>query len=116
VFEEVFGVQGRVEAVEANGRGRVEVPDALGDADAEAQGRVHGDRDGDQPCLRDLRLVEVLHGDVQRVRREAGPFQERQGQGRPERLMPEFVTGDDQDGTRGPQVHGSALRWARGAV
>ena len=28
VFEEIVGVQGRIEAKEANGRGRIELPDA----------------------------------------------------------------------------------------
>ena len=42
---------------------------------------------------------KVLHGDVQRIGREAGPFQKRQRQGGPERLMAQLVARHYKDAT-----------------
>ena len=71
----------------------VRAADALGRADAEAQRGVHRDRDGDQLRAADLGVVPWFEGEVERVGREAGAFEEGFRPGDAEGLVAELVAG-----------------------
>ena len=95
--EQVFGVEQRVEAVKDDAALRVDAANPLGRADAEAQRRVHRDRDGDQLGAADLGVVPRLDGEVERIGREAGALEEGFGPGDAQGLMAERVAGDEED-------------------
>ena len=57
-------------------------------------------------CVLDLVGVEPVNGDVERVGSEAGAMEKPQRQGDAERLVSQFVAGDEEDGACGAQVHG----------
>ena len=97
VFQQVIGVQRRVEAVQADFGGRIDLTDALGNTDTEAQRGMHRDGDADELRSGDLFRLEALDRDVQRVRRETGPLQKRLRQCGTERLMAQLVAGDQQN-------------------
>ena len=68
--EELVGVEGGVEPVEADVRAGVERADAPGRDHAQAQRRVHGYRDRDEAGARDLLGVERLDREVEHRRRD----------------------------------------------
>ena len=86
--EQVVRVQRRVEADEADVRRGILLARPVGDADAQAQGGMHGDGDRDQPGPAYALGIEWLDGNVEHGRPVAGALEE---SGRPrhgQRLVP----------------------------
>ena len=86
----------RVEAIGADVRGGIDLPDAVEHGQRQPRGRVHGQEQSDERRLRHLvavepRAREIGHGDV-----EPGRAQPGRRRGQPERLASELVGGEQQ--------------------
>jgi hypothetical protein len=103
VAEQVVGVEGGVEPIEADVTPRVGPTDLFGHADAEPQCREHRDRDPDEARSGRLVPIEALDGDVQHLRGEPRALQKAERRGEAERLVAKLVAGDEQDRARPPQ-------------
>ena len=88
---------GGVEAVEDEGEIGATRPQALGEAQREAGGGVHGGRDGDEVGVVEGGGGGRLDGDVERADVVAGVAQGGGGRGEPEGLVPLLVGRDQED-------------------
>src|SRR6185369_7210320 len=95
--EELVGVEGGVEAVDADVGGWVQGADALGGDDAETQGGVHRDGDRDEAGAGDVLGIEGLEGEIEHGRRVAGTLQERRGPRDRQGLVSQLVASDEKN-------------------
>ena len=88
---------GGVEAVEDEGEFGAARPQALGEAQREAGGGVHGSRDGDEVGVVEGGGGGRLDGDVERADVVAGVAQGGGRRGQPEGLVPLLIRRDEED-------------------
>ncbi len=99
MLQEVVRVEGRVQSVATDERVGIDGTDPLGHADAQAQCRVHGHGDADEPGSGGLDVVKDVHGNIEDFGREPSALEKADGARGAKRLVAQFVTRDQQNRT-----------------